>query len=666
MARGVAPGRQRLSAAAVALATALACVAATQRSAVVATVAKLVALDYGQHTVSGSTTIGVSNAYERGSHKIGDGLYPWTVVELHLATRLEANPPDNAMEYAWSIGSGVDASDPALIDANRVGAGSVEVVFTAPGLHTLTLSSRVSGEVLETKTVKATYVRREIRTLTDAAREAFLSALETTYKVDQKDGEQLYGSKYKSMASLVELHLQGAASKSCDHWHDDAGILTHHMGFTLQLEQSLQAIDNTVAMPYWDYTADAYYLGIDQIHKSQIFQPDWLGAISPKGEDHVVDEGRWAYTEVHKYPKDSDRDLIRNPYGLLRSPWNTDKTPFITRYKDVLGVRGGGFSVPGCSDFKTTYKKDWIGDFFSDLNGALHGPVHIIIGGQWDFDSSRFNLTMLDEESGMPEASGFFLLSSKFLWRQGFVRCPEFCSDDTGNQDCECTCPREITENWKPYEVMQATGQLDLNNGWLEPLYLLYSDMDWKDMWHILCHVGHAGEMFTSAAPYDPTFWPLHGLAERFLSYKRVQAAAGETTLNETWGYTHMGALASDTDVVCDWTGVEGMGLPTCTRQTCAGHKKDDLLPFGNFLDKNETYTNEEFYRFTAPTNEDLPYAYDSLSSWPACDAQGIDFTVDDADDDDADDLPDMVVDDASNMGPLPSKKDAGALPSMM
>ena len=213
---------------------------------------------------------------------------------------------------------------------------------------------------------------------------------------------------------------------------------------------------------------------------------------------------------------------------------------------------------------------------------------------------------------------------------------------------------------------MQATGQLDLNNGWLEPLYLLYSDMDWKDMWHILCHVGHAGEMFTSAAPYDPTFWPLHGLAERFLSYKRVQAAAGETTLNETWGYTHMGALASDTDVVCDWTGVEGMGLPTCTRQTCAGHKKDDLLPFGNFLDKNETYTNEEFYRFTAPTNEDLPYAYDSLSSWPACDAQGIDFTVDDADDDDADDLPDMVVDDASNMGPLPSKKDAGALPSMM
>ena len=56
-------------------------------------------------------------------------------------------------------------------------------------LHTLTLSSRVSGEVLETKTVKATYVRREIRTLTDAAREAFLQATSTVIPKHKCKGE---------------------------------------------------------------------------------------------------------------------------------------------------------------------------------------------------------------------------------------------------------------------------------------------------------------------------------------------------------------------------------------------------------------------------------------------------------------------------------------------
>ena len=44
----------------------------------------------------------------------------------------------------------------------------------------------------------------------------------------------------------------------------------------------------------------------------------------------------------------------------------------------------------------------------------------------------------------------------------------------------------------------------------------------WGPLLEMLCRVGHAGEMFTSAAPQDPTFWPLHGLAERFVQYARV------------------------------------------------------------------------------------------------------------------------------------------------
>jgi hypothetical protein len=95
-------------------------------------------------------------------------------------------------------------------------------------------------------------------------------------------------------------------------------------------------------------------------------------------------------------------------------------------------------------------------------------------------------------------------------------------------------------------------------------------------------------QAFTSAAPYDPTFWPLHGVAERFLSYKRIAAVAGKTTINETWGYRH-DAIASDTHHICDWSNVTGLELPTCTKGTCPGHHEDDVLPMGNFLGKSET-----------------------------------------------------------------------------
>ena len=44
----------------------------------------------------------------------------------------------------------------------------------------------------------------------------------------------------------------------------------------------------------------------------------------------------------------------------------------------------------------------------------------------------------------------------------------------------------------------------------------------------------------------------------------------------------------SDTDVVCDWSGVapDSFEMPRCTQGvTCAGHRADDLLPFEGVLE---------------------------------------------------------------------------------
>ena len=90
--------------------------------------------------------------------------------------------------------------------------------------------------------------------------------------------------------NLVAEHLQGAASRECDHWHDGAGIMTHHAGFTLELEQSLQSVDARVAVPYWDYTIDAERDG-ERWEQSVVFSDDWFGAASPANAARRLD---WA------------------------------------------------------------------------------------------------------------------------------------------------------------------------------------------------------------------------------------------------------------------------------------------------------------------------------------------------------------------------------------
>ena len=268
------------------------------------------------------------------------------------------------------------------------------------------------------------------------------------------------------------------------------------------------------------------------------------------------------------------------------------------------------------------------------LNGELHGPIHVMIGGQWAFNK-HLNVSTGLNELGVTQISTAFLLSSKFLWRQGIVRCPEYCSDDTPSRDCTCSCPATTLAGRTAYEVMNETGLFDFVDIFDNSTKLAALGLNFGTLLELICHVGHAGEAFTSAAPYDPSFWPLHGLADRFLALKRLQKHYNMTDFDETWGYDHrLATVASDTHVVCDWSGADeratGAGgalrMPTCAKGTCAGHKATDVLPFGLGDDGATYYTNEEFYAYMAPTNEAIDYVYDSLSSWPACEEQGISF----------------------------------------
>lgn len=497
---------------------------------------------------------------------------------------------------------------------------------TSTTLPIVSTSSAVSTTYSYDFVMAAKYIRREIRSLTDSDRQNYFDAMDTMYTLSEEEGQALYGSKWHNAEFFSYKHLTGAGTTDCDHWHDGAGIVTHHMAFTLEVEQTLQAVNPSVAMAYWEYGMDTYLY--DSWSDAEIFYPDWFGESSPTNEEHAIDDGsRWVGVEVpdgDPYTEWSISDTgSLNPYvnafGHMRSPWNNNPIQLIGRHNQTYDMTQYD-TMPSCSTLQSCYKSTTLADINDCSNGATHGPVHILIGGAW----GQGNLFEDDDVTmaQMPDKLLFF----KVLWRKGWSRCPDSC--DLG-VPCKCSVPQQYIDEYGAEYILK-----DTNIYYGLEKYLTDADDDL--LLKVLRAVedpGIAGEMFSSAAAFDPTFWPLHGQIERLLSLKRIMIEQGEVTdFDETWAFTDYNKYsgAAYLDGVCDWSKVAGSGdltLPTCTMDVvCTGHNANDVLEFSGFLNEGDSYTNQEFYDFIHPWNDDLPYTYDTWD-FDYCSDVGYPFT---------------------------------------
>ncbi|KAH8098501.1 hypothetical protein JL720_1447 [Aureococcus anophagefferens] len=335
----------------------------------------------------------VSSPYERRlGRPIGDGQYDFDyLVDVSQRTLLSLYPSTERAH--WEV-------DGAQV--SNVTSSEVEVAFANIGTHVVVV--RFQNGDAKSFEVTAPSAANCGSSRTRSA--AHFGAVFTLYALSDAEGQATFGPKFYSANWLVREHLFGAADRSCDHWHDDAGFANHHIGITWQFENALRAVDPTVAAHYWDYTLDERKLG-EEWYLSKIFDEDWFGNIdSLSNDDHIVDQGRFAFTPFQEYV------------------------------------------VPEAS----------YADIVVALNGELHGPVHLMVGGLWGDDGDEWR--RVAESEGDPDQ---FLLLSKFLWRQGFVRCPDVCSDDTPVSDCRCDCPDAIVERaGSAYELLNKAGVLEL------------------------------------------------------------------------------------------------------------------------------------------------------------------------------------------------------------
>ena len=152
----------------------------------------------------------------------------------------------------------------------------------------------------------------------------------------------------------------------------------------------------------------------------------------------------------------------------------------------------------------------------------------------------------------------------------------------------------EEKEGWNDEEGEEPVGEDDKDGSFT----FRFTGLDKRDndammraLLDLTCNPGKVGVMATDASPNDPIFWPLHLLYER------------------SW---HRGRLANS--LINDWTEDDESNI-------CYGSRISDIMPFffsttteDDGRDKTQTdMSNKELYDFFDPTNDDLPFIYDSF-----------------------------------------------------
>eukprot|EP00752_Nemacystus_decipiens_P013022 g11520.t1 len=471
--------------------------------------------------------------------------------------------------------------------------------------------------------VTVKYVRREIRALTDRDRETFFNAVSVMQRVPSAVGRKVFGHKYYSKDYFNRMHLYYGGRRDCDHWHAGAGFVTSHIAISLMYEQSLQAINPSIALPYWDFTIEGTFYDWSNFRKSSLFSDDWFGDAAPLNAMRTPSRGRFGY--VPTMMNATEYSDVYNSYGMLRSPWNNDPTPFLTRSDHLLGYINHR-KPSGCRRYRDAMmQRTWMALTVAFNDGA-HGEIHELLGGSWSRNATDYaDRTNTIVQPFVHKAVPFL----KMLWRAGYIGCPDTCGIDVPWEHCACTCSSATFGGQAPWEVLQDSGILEVGFFYDKDAVLIDSLVDeegnayeaipgytkeeteniYDEMLRSLCTPMRFGTHYGATSTNDPTFFLIHPTFDRLWHLRRLEASK---SFNEVWVPDH----------------------------SCYGHNPDDIQPFHNlflqdtFLPDDKTlneeveaakeyYTNHQLYTMLRPDQMDSPYIYDNFE-WSHCAAQGV------------------------------------------
>jgi tyrosinase len=224
--------------------------------------------------------------------------------------------------------------------------------------------------------------RRSINTLSAAERAAFVAAL-IKLKQQGRYNEYVHWHHHVMVPSVLAWEPRDANYRNGA--HRGPAFLPWHREFLLQVESDLRAIDASLSLPYWDWTADAR---LPDPSTAPIWQADCLGGNGKEMDQWRVQDGAFAHRAgnwpVPAYPED---DLpgpgLKRQFGQMLPTLPTEDdlklalsevfydTPIYAQTAFTVGFRNrleGWITQRGDPRVKTA-------------GSQLHNRVHLWIGG---------------------------------------------------------------------------------------------------------------------------------------------------------------------------------------------------------------------------------------------------------------------------------------------
>lgn len=480
-------------------------------------------------------------------------------------------------------------------------------------------------------TDKATcrYVRREIRSLSDSDREAYLSSLELMYRTPLDEGVSAYGSRFANYELFTTMHN---SMSYCYHGGDQ--FITSHAAFTQLLDESLQLLSPHLTQPYWDFMVDSAQLGTEWF-RSVMYSDSWFGSVdNAEKEGYVLSRGRFAYLPVASDPtrKFAAFGSDYNSLGYSTSNRNLNPSPYVQRSRHMCGLAQNQ-RLATCDAFTSCFDTTTsLAEWTLCMEVDVHANMHEWHGGAFNCAENLGELGRQYPQYGT-DLLMFLGTVAHDVWYiytketvSGFTECADVaCEGDEmgrsasggtsedGQCGCRCSLDFEAMGEEELVQTMEGTlftlqfifvnggsyvvkdeesGEWRFSNGGAESV-LPYDDHVklLRVVGRLFCEGGLSGPLGTGAASNDPIFWPLHPIFDR------------------AW---HLLLLSDKYSASYDMTWTNG---------SCHGASWGDQQVFKNLLgdERGVRYTNEELWAMLGPSNANLPYMYDDLTLWGTC-----------------------------------------------